>query len=64
MATAWEVRLRLLEGVVVGKVMSMVVSSSAPVLAVLTMVERIDEGGLRWEGGRVWYRVWKAQVRE
>jgi hypothetical protein len=63
MATACEVRCRRLEGVVVGKVSSIVVSSSAPVL-VLTMVERIDEGGLRWEAGRVWYRVWKAQVSE
>lgn len=45
-AMAWDAR-RLLDGVVVGNVRRIAVSSSAPVAGYLVMDECIAEGGLR-----------------
>lgn len=47
----------------VGKVRRTVVDSSAPVGGYLIIAE-VTVGALRVWGGRVWYRVWKTQVRE
>jgi hypothetical protein len=49
--------------VLVGKFSRIVVASSAPVRRYGVICET-TEGGFLCSSGRVWYRVWKTQVRE